>query len=103
MKAYAYAKVNLGLQVSAAGPDGIHPLRGLFQTVDWRDEITVEDAEEDSIEVPDGGAPEDETNLAWQAIVAARRIGLTDLTTCAGSPLTSARMCRSLSLGERQS
>ena len=81
MKASAYAKVNLGLHVRSPGPDGIHPLRGLFQTVDWRDEITVEDAEEDSIEVPDGGAPEDETNLAWQAIVAARSIGRTDRPT----------------------
>ena len=81
MKARAYAKVNLGLHVHAPYPDGIHPLRGLFQTVDWHDVITVEDAEEDSIEVPDGGAPEDETNLAWQAIVAARRVGRTDRPT----------------------
>ena len=81
MKANAYAKVNLGLHVRPAGSDGIHPLRGLFQTVDWHDEITVEDAEEDSIEVPNGGAPEDESNLAWQAIVAARKLGRTDRPT----------------------
>ena len=81
MKATAYAKVNLGLHVFPPDPDGIHPLRGLFQTIDWSDEITVEDAEEDSIEVPDGGAPGDETNLAWQAIAAARRQGRTDRPT----------------------
>ncbi|MGB5432647.1 MAG: hypothetical protein WBO21_06515 [Acidimicrobiia bacterium] len=81
MKANAYAKVNLGLHVRPAGSDGIHPLRGLFQTVDWHDEITVEDAEEDSIEVPNGGAPEDESNLAWQAIAAARKLGRTDRPT----------------------
>ena len=62
----------------SADADGVHPLRGLFQTIDWHDEITLEDAEADSIEVPDGGAPEDETNLAWQAIAAARKLGRTD-------------------------
>lgn len=81
MKANAYAKVNLGLHVLPPDPDGIHPLRGLFQTVDWSDEIAVEDAAEDSIEVPDGGAPGDETNLAWQAITAARKLGRSDRPT----------------------
>ena len=81
MKANAYAKVNLGLHVRSPDPDGIHPLRGLFQTIDWFDEITVEDAEEDSIEVPDGGAPGDETNLAWKAIAAARTLGRTSRPT----------------------
>ena len=42
MKARAYAKVNLGLRVLSPDSDGIHPLRGLFQTIDWYDEITVE-------------------------------------------------------------
>ena len=81
MKARAHAKVNLGLRVLSPDSDGIHPLRGLFQTIDWYDEITVEDAEDDSIEVPGGGAPEDETNLAWQAIAAARTVGHTDRPT----------------------
>jgi len=81
MKARAYAKVNLGLHVRSPDLDGIHPLRGLFQTIDWHDVISVEDAEADSIEVPGGGAPEDETNLAWKAIVAARRMGRTDRPT----------------------
>jgi 4-diphosphocytidyl-2C-methyl-D-erythritol kinase len=81
MKARAYAKVNLGLHVRSPDPDGIHPLRGLFQTIDWHDLVSVEDAKADSIEVPDGGAPEDETNLAWKAIVAARRMGRTDRPT----------------------
>jgi 4-diphosphocytidyl-2C-methyl-D-erythritol kinase len=81
MKASAFAKVNLGLHVLPPDSDGIHPLRGLFQTVDWCDEITIEDAEEDSIVVPDGGAPEDETNLAWQAVAAARTLGRTNHPT----------------------
>lgn len=81
MKARAYAKVNLGLRVLSPESDGVHPLRGLFQTIDWYDEISVEDAEEDSIEVPEGGAPQDETNLAWRAIVAARSLGRMDRPT----------------------
>ena len=75
MRARAFAKVNLSLRVRPADADGLHPLRGLFQTVDWYDRIIVEDAEEDSIEVPGGGAPADETNLAWRAVADARRVG----------------------------
>lgn len=77
MRARAYAKVNLGLQVRSVGADGYHPLRGLFQSVDWSDEIVVEDADADAIEVPGGGAPADRTNLAWQAVDAARSMGRT--------------------------
>ena len=75
MKANAYAKVNLGLRIRSRDADGYHPLRGVFQTIDWHDDITVEDADEDGMEVPGGGAPEDETNLAWRAVAAARDAG----------------------------
>jgi 4-diphosphocytidyl-2C-methyl-D-erythritol kinase len=81
MKARAFAKVNLGLHVRPPDSDGLHPLRGLFQTVDWYDEVTIEDAEKDTIEVPGGGAPADETNLAWRAVVASRSLGRTDRPT----------------------
>jgi len=75
MRARAFAKVNLSLRVRPIDTDGLHPLRGLFQTVDWYDRIIVEDAEADSIEVPGGGAPADETNLAWRAVSDARSVG----------------------------
>ncbi len=75
MKASAYAKVNLGLQIRQRDANGFHPLRGVFQTIDWRDDITIEDADEDAMEVPGGGAPENETNLAWKAVTAARSAG----------------------------
>ncbi len=75
MRAKAYAKVNLSLRVRSLDADGFHPLRGLFQTVDWYDEIMVEDAADDSIAVPGGGAPADTTNLAWRAVTEARRLG----------------------------
>ena len=75
MRAGAYAKVNLGLRIRSRDADGYHPLRGVFQTIDWRDDIIVEDANEDGMEVPGGGAPEDETNIAWRAVTAARDAG----------------------------
>lgn len=75
MRARAYAKINLGLRIRSRDANGYHPLRGVFQSIDWRDDITVEDADEDRIEVPGGGAPQDETNLAWRAVAAARGAG----------------------------
>jgi 4-diphosphocytidyl-2-C-methyl-D-erythritol kinase len=75
VKAYAYAKVNLGLQIRHRDANGYHPLRGIFQSIDWRDDITVDDAADDAMEVPGGGAPEDDTNLAWRAVSAARSAG----------------------------
>ncbi|MFV9672521.1 MAG: 4-(cytidine 5'-diphospho)-2-C-methyl-D-erythritol kinase [Acidimicrobiia bacterium] len=75
MRAHAFAKINLGLQIRPRDADGYHPLRGIFQTIDWRDDITVEDADTDAMEVPGGGAPENETNLAWRAVAAARDAG----------------------------
>ena len=75
MKANAYAKVNLGLHIRSRDADGYHPLRGVFQTMDWCDDITVDDADEDAMEVLGGGAPADDTNLAWKAVAAARDAG----------------------------
>ncbi|MEA2025017.1 MAG: 4-(cytidine 5'-diphospho)-2-C-methyl-D-erythritol kinase, partial [Actinomycetota bacterium] len=75
MRARAYAKINLGLRIRSRDADGYHPLRGVFQTIDWRDDVVVEDSDEDGMEVPGGGAPEDETNLAWRALAAARDAG----------------------------
>jgi len=75
VRARAYAKINLGLEIRTRRSDGFHPLRGLFQTIDWYDDITIDDAEHDAIEVPDGGAPADRTNLAWRAADAARSAG----------------------------
>lgn len=76
MRARAYAKINLGLQIRPRDSDGYHRLRGIFQTIDWRDDVTVEDADTDAMEVPGGGAPENETNLAWRAVAAARNAGI---------------------------
>lgn len=68
----AFAKLNLGLVVGRRGVDGYHPIRSLSQTVSWADELAVGPAAEDGLEVS-GDAPADESNLAWQALVALRR------------------------------
>jgi len=71
----AFAKLNLSLRVSSAGADGYHPVRGLFQSISLADVVTVVDADQDSIVVSGGWAPEDESNLAWQAVAAVRTVG----------------------------
>jgi 4-diphosphocytidyl-2-C-methyl-D-erythritol kinase len=73
MRAHAFAKVNLTLAVYPRSADGYHPIRGIFQSVSLADEVILEPASEDSIAVKGGEAPEDETNLAWLALEAARR------------------------------
>lgn len=68
----AHAKVNFALQVQAAGSDGYHPLRGLFQSVSLSDELElIADAAEPGITAWDGGpVPDDQDNLAWRAVTA---------------------------------
>ena len=73
MRAHAFAKVNLTLAVYPRSADGYHPIRGIFQSVSLADELILEPSSEDSIAVEGGEAPEDETNLAWLALDAARR------------------------------
>ena len=65
----SFSKINLHLQVDGRLPDGYHRLRTIFQTVSLHDLIRVERAPGTAIElvVPDGGAPENRTNLAYRA------------------------------------
>lgn len=67
-----FAKVNLSLQVGGRDESGLHPLRSLAQSVDWRDCVVLDEGEEDVIEVDASGVPADETNLAWRAVEAVR-------------------------------
>jgi 4-diphosphocytidyl-2-C-methyl-D-erythritol kinase len=73
VKALAFAKVNLALAVYPRSADGFHPLRGIFQSVSLKDDVSIEPASEDSIAIEGGDAPGDESNLAWKAIDAVRR------------------------------
>jgi 4-diphosphocytidyl-2-C-methyl-D-erythritol kinase len=72
----AAAKVNLGLEVVGVDSDGYHLLRSLVHTVSWYDELTVDLAEDDRLDV-DGAEIEGE-NLVWQAVRAVRDATGTD-------------------------
>lgn len=65
----SFAKINVHLQVDGRLPDGYHQLRTIFQTVSLHDLISIEETSASGIdlEVPDGGAPADETNLVHRA------------------------------------
>jgi 4-diphosphocytidyl-2-C-methyl-D-erythritol kinase len=76
VNAAANAKVNLALRVEPPRSDGYHPIRGVFQSIDWSDEVGLGDAERDEVVVTGGHAPDDETNLAWRAADAARRLAV---------------------------
>jgi 4-diphosphocytidyl-2-C-methyl-D-erythritol kinase len=65
----APAKVNLVLHVGRPRADGLHPLCSLFASLDLVDEVTVEEADADSVRCPD--VPGD--NLASRALAAYRR------------------------------
>lgn len=73
MKARAFAKVNLSLEVGVR-EGGLHSLRGVYQSISWHDDVEVSFAPEDRFEVPDGGAPLDTGNLAWRALVTVREM-----------------------------
>lgn len=70
----AFAKVNLSLRVRPLGDDGFHPILSLVQSIDLEDEVTVDDADGDSMTVEgDARVPADESNTAWRAADAVRQ------------------------------
>jgi 4-diphosphocytidyl-2-C-methyl-D-erythritol kinase len=72
MKGHAYAKINLGLRVRSARPDGYHPIVSLAQSVDWADTITLERAGDDRFDVAGHDVPPGDDNLAWRAVATLR-------------------------------
>jgi 4-diphosphocytidyl-2-C-methyl-D-erythritol kinase len=78
----AFAKVNLSLRVQSRDASGMHPLRSLVRSVDWGDDVQLEEADADAITVTgDPEVPADEENLAWRAVEAVR------VRAAAGRPL----------------
>lgn len=69
MKRYAYAKINLSLDVTGRRADGYHEVCMVMQTVRLADELTFERTEEPGIYLTcnDPSIPCDERNLVWQA------------------------------------
>ena len=75
------AKVNLHLSVGALREDSYHDLSTVFHAVSLFDEVTVAATEQPGVEVHGEGAagaavevPTDETNLAWQAVLAIAKL-----------------------------
>jgi 4-diphosphocytidyl-2-C-methyl-D-erythritol kinase len=66
----APAKLNLDLRVGRADSSGKHPLRSLVQTIDWVDLVTMEEGDEDVVEVEGADLPEGGENLVWKAVEA---------------------------------
>ena len=72
----APAKVNLHLEVLRRRHDGYHEIETILQAIDLQDRVQVTLLErrpggEPEIELlvrPDGAAPDDESNLCWQAV-----------------------------------
>ena len=67
----AHAKINLTLEVLGVRPDGYHDLRSVVVPVPLHDDVTLEPADDVSVEMP-GDLPQ-ERNLAWRAADALRR------------------------------
>lgn len=74
VEAQAAAKVNLSLLVRTARPDGLHPIAGRFQSIDWCDTIVIDPDAEPGIAGPDDRpVVAGDQNLAWRAAVGAAR------------------------------
>lgn len=64
----AWAKVNLGLKVLGARPDGYHNICSIFQTVDLADVLRFRQGSANRVACSDPSLPTDDTNLALQAL-----------------------------------
>ncbi|MBQ9766938.1 MAG: 4-(cytidine 5'-diphospho)-2-C-methyl-D-erythritol kinase [Lachnospiraceae bacterium] len=69
--AYAYAKINLSLDILGTRPDGYHEVQMLMQSLTLHDTITLTATEEKGIVMTcsDTTLPVDEHNLAYRAAV----------------------------------
>ena len=78
----SHAKINLGLYLGAARPDGFHSLITVYQTLELHDVVTVsaQPAEQTTIKLSskDKRVPTDERNTAWKmAELALRALRIT--------------------------
>lgn len=65
----ANAKINLGLDVTGLRDDGYHLVRMIMQEIDLHDDIVIEKADSDGIELilQNTDLPADQSNLAYRA------------------------------------
>ena len=66
----SFAKINLGLCIGAARPDGFHDLRTVYQIVDLNDVIRVSVVRGSGIEIrsEDSRVPKDDSNTCWRIV-----------------------------------
>ncbi len=64
----SYAKINIGLSIGTARPDGFHDLCTVYQTLAIYDTVRVDVARGSGIEIrcKDARVPQDETNTCWR-------------------------------------
>lgn len=70
LELHAYAKINLGLHVTAKRPDGYHNIDSLMLRLDVHDTLRLEARPADygiSLEVTGAALPDDANNLAYRA------------------------------------
>lgn len=70
--AIAPAKINLSLAVFPADASGLHPVRGLTQSIAWHDILAMEESGADRLSVHGADLPTGEANLVWKAVSALR-------------------------------
>lgn len=72
----AYAKINLGLDVTGVLPNGYHEVKMIMQNVGICDTLTFTGREDDRIviETDDGTLPVNEDNLIYKAVMLLRRL-----------------------------
>lgn len=74
-RAVAPAKLNLSLEVRARDGSGLHPVRGLTQSIGRYDSLTMEESDKDRLKVCGADdVPDDGDNLVWKAVGALRRL-----------------------------
>ena len=66
----SFAKINLGLRIGPARPDGFHDLRTIYQTTALHDEISVSVERSSGIEIrcEDPRVPTDSTNTCFRIV-----------------------------------
>jgi len=66
----SFAKINLGLCIGAARPDGFHDLRTVYQIVGLHDVIRVSVGLGTGIEIrsEDSRVPKDDSNTCWRIV-----------------------------------
>ena len=71
-RALAPAKLNLSLNVRPRDASGLHPVRGLTQSIAWYDILTMEESDVDHLSIHGADLPSGDDNLVWKAVKALR-------------------------------